>query len=246
MKKIFIFSIVLLNFNSFFTQSENLGQFDDKFIHFGFAVSTNKSGFDLERTFPGDNSLSSIFVLDSNATSFSLGVVTSININPNFKIRFIIPTLSFLQRKLEYTFFDSVSNTKTVFVKDLDQTYLEFPLLLKFRTNRIKNFAAYGITGFKCGIDMTSNIDVNNGVGLEDQIIKLDKTDFTTEVGGGVDLFLKYFKLGIEIKLASGIRNLLYLTPEKAHSLGDSPTIFENSIKSLRSRVWTLSFTFEG
>ena len=177
---------MLLNFNSILSQSENLGQFDDKFIHFGFALSTNKSGFDLERTFPGDNSLSSIFVLDSNSTSFSLGVVTSINVNPNFKIRFIMPTLSFLQRKLEYTFFDSVSNTNTVFVKDLYQTYLEFPLLFKFRTNRIKNFAAYGITGFKYGIDMTSNIDVNNGVGLEDQIIKLDKTDFTTEVGGGL------------------------------------------------------------
>ena len=96
---------MLLNFNSILSQSENLGQFDDKFIHFGFALSTNKSGFDLERTFPGDNSLSSIFVLDSNSTSFSLGVVTSINVNPNFKIRFIMPTLSFLQRKLEYTFF---------------------------------------------------------------------------------------------------------------------------------------------
>ena len=48
---------------------------------------------------------------------------------------------------------------------------------------------------------MTSNIDVNNGVGLEEQVIKLAKTDFTTEVGGGIDLFLKLFKLGIELKL---------------------------------------------
>ena len=89
MKNLAVFCLLLLNFNSFFSQSENLSQFDDKLIHFGFALSTNNSGFDLQRTFPGDNSLMSIFVLDSQATSFSLGVVTSINVNPNFKIRIV-------------------------------------------------------------------------------------------------------------------------------------------------------------
>ena len=49
----------------------------------------------------------------------------------------------------------------------------------------------YGITGFKYGIDMSSNIDVNNnGVGEEEKVVKLEKTDFSSEVGGGVDLFL--------------------------------------------------------
>ena len=94
---------------------------------------------------------------------------------------------------------------------------------------------------------MSSNIDVNNnGVGEEEKVVKLEKTDFSSEVGGGVDLFLKYFKLGIEIKLASGMRNLLYMRPDKARNLGEEPSKFENAIKSLRSRVWTLSFTFEG
>ena len=104
----------------------------------------------------------------------------------------------------------------------------------------------YGITGFRFGIDMTSNIDVNNGGDLEDQVIKLTKTDFGTEVGGGVDLFLNYFKLGIELKLAVGMKNLLYLTPEKSLELNETPTNFDNAIESLRSKVWTLSFTFEG
>ena len=111
----------------------------------------------------------------------------------------------------------------------------------------------YGITGFRYGIDMTSNIDVNNGVGLEEQVIKLAKTDFGTEVGGGIDLFLNYFKLGIELKLAVGIKNLLYLNQDKLIDVngvrqfeGEVPNVFENSIQSLRSKVWTLSFTFEG
>ena len=248
-KSLFLFLILLLNFNSIFGQSDNLGQFDDKFFHFGFALSNNNSGFNLEKSFnhlpPGNNdSLQSILVLGK--PGFSLGVVTSINVNPNFKIRFVLPTLSFLERDIEFTYLDPNSSIETTYIKQMNSTYLDFPILFKFRTNRIHNFAMYGITGFRYGIDMTSNIDVNNGVGLEEQVIKLTKTDFGTEVGGGVDLFLNYFKLGIELKLAVGMKNLLYLTPQRSLELNETPTNFDNAIESLRSRVWTLSFTFEG
>ena len=248
-KSLFLFLILLLNFNNIFGQSDNLGQFDDKFFHFGFALSNNNSGFNLEKSFSpfqtGNNdSLQSILVVGKPA--FSLGVVTSINVNPNFKIRFVLPTLSFLERDIEFTYLDPNSSIETTYIKQMNSTYLDFPILFKFRTNRIHNFAMYGITGFRYGIDMTSNIDVNNGVGLEEQVIKLTKTDFGTEVGGGVDLFLNYFKLGIELKLAVGMKNLLYLTPQRSLELNETPTNFDNAIESLRSRVWTLSFTFEG
>ena len=124
-------------------------------------------------------------------------------------------------------------------VKVLTPVYLDFPVLLKFRTNRIKNFAVYGIVGLRYGIDMSSQIDVNNSTDEEEQIIKLKKYDFGSEIGGGVDLFLEYFKLGIELKLGSGMRNMHYTIPGEE-------TKFDNAIESLKSRVWTLSFTFEG
>ena len=162
------------------------------------------------------------------------------NINENFKIRFVLPSLSFQESEMEYTYLNPSNLQQTVFVKSLRPVYLDFPVLLKFRTNRINNYAVYGIVGLRYGIDMSSNIDVNNSIDLEDQVIKLNKHDFGSEIGGGVDLFLEYFKLGIELKLGSGMRNMLYNTP------GEDPTKFDNAIESLRSRVWTLSFTFEG
>ena len=43
--------------------------------------------------------------------------------------------------------------------------------MFKFRTDRIDNWAAYGITGIRFGIDMASNKDVNNlSANPEDQI----------------------------------------------------------------------------
>ena len=180
-------------------------------------------------------------------SGFSLGVVTSVNINPNFKIRFVLPSLSFQERVLKYTYFNASNQEFDSISKVLNSTYLEFPVLLKFRTDRIHNFAVYSLAGFRYGIDMNSNIDVNNdGASLQDQVIKLSKTDFGAEVGGGVDLFLTYFKLGIELKLGVGMKNMLYLNKINAASINETPTNFESAIQSLKSRVWTFSFTFEG
>ena len=51
--------------------------------------------------------------------------------------------------------------------------------------------------------------------------------------------FREYFKLAIELKLGSGMRNIHY-------TKAGEETKFDNAIESLKSRVWTLSFTFEG
>ena len=241
MKKNFLLFIILISFATFFSQSSNLGDFDDKPVHFGFALGFNQPGFYLEKKSSHvflDDSLQSLLV--SSKGGFTLGVITSLNINQNFKIRFVLPSLSFQESELKYTYLNPSNLDQKVYFKPLRPVYLDFPVLLKFRTNRIDNYAVYGIVGLRYGIDMSSNIDVNNSIDLDDQIIKLNKHDFGSEIGGGLDLFLEYFKLGIELKLGSGMRNMLYNTP------GEDPTKFDNAIESLRSRVWTLSFTFEG
>ena len=241
MKKNFLLFIILISFATFFSQSPNLGDFDDKPVHFGFALGFNQPGFYLEKKSSHvflDDSLQSLIV--SSKGGFTLGVITSLNINQNFKIRFVLPSLSFQESEIEYTYLNPSNLDTKVYVKSLGPVYLDFPVLLKFRTNRIDNYAVYGVVGLRYGIDMSSNIGVDNSIDLDDQVIKLNKHDFGFEIGGGVDLFLEYFKLGIELKLGSGMRNMLYNTP------GEDPTKFDNAIESLRSRVWTLSFTFEG
>ena len=240
MKKNFLFLVIILAFSTCFSQSSNLGNFDDKPVHFGFALGFNQPGFYLEKKSSHiflDDSLQSILV--NSKGGFTLGVITSLNINQNFKIRFILPSLSFQESQMEYTYLNPSNFEQTFYTKYLRPVYLDFPVLLKFRTNRINNFAVYGIVGLRYGIDMSSNIDVNNSIDELDQIIKLKKYDFGSEVGGGVDLFLEYFKLGIELKLGSGMRNMLYTN-------SGEETKFDNAIESLKSRVWTLSFTFEG
>ncbi len=212
---------------------ENLPNFDLHRFHFGFHLSYNTSDFQMVLD-PRSPFRDSLLVLShAKQPGFDLTMVSSFNVNPFLSFRFS-PTLSFQERLLTYSFREA-NNTTKYFQKPVESTYLQFPLLLKYRSARINNFAVYLLGGGKFSIDMASQKDVNNT--LDDEIVvKLDKYDYAAEVGGGMDMFLTYFKFGIELKAAFGIPNLLV----------DDGTRFSTPIQSLRSKVWVLTFTFEG
>jgi Outer membrane protein beta-barrel domain len=213
--------------------TQNLPNFDLHRFHFGFLLSYNTSDFNM-RLKPGALATDSLLAVDHiRAPGFNLGIVASYNMSNNFSLRFL-PTLSFQDRILQYDFLRQDS-TVADFDKPVESTYLEFPLHVKFRSNRINNFAVYMLAGGKMSIDMASKKDVNNAID-DEVVVKLEKYDYSVDVGAGVDMFLPYFKFGIELKHSIGLPNLLV----------DDGTKFSAPIESLRSKVWVLTFTFEG
>ena len=221
---------------TYFAQVKNLPGFDDKPFHFGFALSINQSSNYISRSTSWEFIHDSLNELIVNAKpGFTLGVISSINLNENCKLRFAIPSLSFQERVLSYTYLNPSGGETQSYYKSLQPVYLDFPALIKFRTDRINNYAIYGITGLRFGIDMASDIEAENiGLPREEQIVKLKKTDFGYEVGGGLDFFLQYFKLGLELKLGVGMMNI--------HQ--NENTHFDYPIEALKSKVWTFSITF--
>lgn len=212
--------------------TENLPNFDLRRFHFGFLLSYNTS--DLFIKMKTSSLADTLLVLDhQKQPGFNLGIVASLNINANTSLRFL-PTLSFQERVLQYQFKRS-DNRIVYFQKPIESTYLEFPVLMKFRSDRINNFAAYVIGGGKFCIDMASQKDVNNALD-DDIVVKLKKYDYAAEAGGGFDFFLPYFKFGIELKASFGIPNIAI----------DDDTRFSRPIESIRSKAWILTFTFEG
>lgn len=237
MKRVIIIIVLLcISVVAMTQQMENLRNFDKRHFHFGFALGYNTSDFYLDRNILEDYNRDSLLVLNvERRPGFNLGIVSSLDLSPTFKIRFL-PTLSFQERNLAFTY--SVPNDSTVtWNKKVESTFLDFPLVMKFRTERIKNFAAYCLAGGRFGLDMTSNKDVQNSTAsLKDQVIKITKPDYGFEVGGGIDLFLEYFKFGVELKLSTGLKNVII----------QENTKFSTPIDRLRTKMWTLSFTFEG
>jgi hypothetical protein len=115
--------------------------------------------------------------------------------------------------------------------KSIQMANVDLPLTLKFRSKRMKDYRVYVLGGLKASIDMASQEKVVDDVDR----VKLRRMDYSVETGVGLDLYLQYFKLSPEIKVANGLRNVM--VPEQH--------VYANFIQSLRSRTWIVSFTFE-
>jgi hypothetical protein len=208
-------------------KQKNLPNFDTKKYHFGFLLSVNTADFyiDYKPDFTFADSL--LGLANAPQSGFNLALLAS------FHFRFI-PGLSFQDRGLNFRFKEE-DGTTDVILKRTESVYLDFPILVKLRTNRVDNFAAYALIGGKYSRDMQSQKDVNNAIGNE-VIIRLKDNDYSLDVGGGVDFFLPFFKLSIEMKTAIGLTNVLIQEESR----------FSSPIESLRTRTFVFSLCFEG
>lgn len=235
-KKIFILILLMQTVNNnLFSQKQkamNLRDFDNHDIHFGFLLAYNSADFYMELKPDYTFTDSIISIQNFRQPGFNLGIIGSWNWGSNVSLR-LLPDLSFQDRVIKYNVLVNDTSIKTI-EKRVESTFLNFPINLKFRTNRINNFAAYMIGGYQFGIDMASQKDVNNAG--ENAIVKIKRLDHMYQIGGGFDFFLPYFKFGIELKLSKGFKNLLI----------QDETKYSAPLDVLRSKMWTLSLTFEG
>jgi hypothetical protein len=206
---------------------KNLPNYDRKTVHFGFLIGVNSLDFKIKQN-PNQNE--SLFILKSqDQKGFNMGVVTNFRLNYNSDLR-LLPTLSLSERKISYTIQEN--NVSRDEIKTIESTFIEFPIALKFKTERYNNLRAYILNGVKYSLDLASLRNINDE-GLE--LIKLKQNDISYEIGLGLDLYLSYFKFAIEMKGTFGLLNLLK----------EEDSIYSNSIESLQSRGFTLTLTFE-
>jgi len=211
---------------------ENLPKFDRRKLHFGFCLGINRPNLILELR-EGYNTKDSLASVQSKGLAgFHLGIISEFRFHPYFGIRFL-PTLSFAERSVEFKF-QRKDSLETV-VKNVESTYIEFPVVFKYRSARANNFAAYVIGGGKFMFDLSSKKDVADQFS-QDVLLKLNNQDFAIELGVGFDFFLEYFKFSPEIKLSFGLKNVL---------IKDN-TIFSNPFDRIRSRLIYINFNFEG
>lgn len=212
----------------------NLPDFDQNYYHFGFVLSLNTSslivGFK-EETIAFEDSV--LAVENVSQPGFNLAMLASLDMTGNWHLRFI-PALSFNERILQYTLLLEDGTTESI-RKDVSSTNIDFPLLLKYRTDRMNNIALYAIIGGMFSLDVATQKNVNNN-NSDVIVVKIDNTDYSVSGGVGVDFFLPYFKFGIELKVNIGVKNLFI----------DDGTRFAAPLQSLRSQSIVLSFNFEG
>lgn len=215
---------------------KNYRKFDEKALHFGFMLGVNTSDFTLTPKTDLLANYNLLSVQNKKQPGFQLGIITSLKLgSPTLRLRFI-PSLSFQERILTYQFRDAVDTTLLLEpeVERVESTNLDFPLLLKYRTLRYNNFAAYIIGGAQYTLDLQTK--ANSSQSLKNPFIKINQHDFQGQIGAGLDFFLPYFKFGIELKMSHSFNNVLI----------QDNTVISSPIDRLQNRVWWFSITFEG
>ncbi|HNP98366.1 MAG TPA: porin family protein [Bacteroidia bacterium] len=208
----------------------NLPKYDHQPIHFGFTLGLNSTDFRVG-LIPDFKTQDSVYVVESEAVNgLNLGIVSNLRIGEYWDLRFI-PALSFAQRNLLYQF-KYPDSTGANNVKNIESTYLEFPLDLKFKSKRVTNYRVYVLAGGRYSIDMVSQAKVRD---KDKDIVKLKRYDYGYEIGLGFDFYLTYFKFSPEIKMFNGLNNLLVKDNSR----------FASPLERLNSKIFLISFLFE-
>nr|WP_319999062.1 porin family protein [uncultured Draconibacterium sp.] len=254
MKKVLISIIFLIVACSVFAQKQKINYlttFDDKLFHFGFTIGMNTLDFNVVNYNPiGENEdfrpyvdgTGNIIVnyddlirsdVATLVPGFTVGIITSMRLSKDFNLRFL-PGLSFGERQLTF-------NVPVIDINEYDEslsfytirsTFLDFPLLIKYKARRINNDRPYVIFGGAYRHDISRT--------AQEDLIKLKNGGFYAEVGGGWDHYFAFFRFSVEAKFSFGLNNQLGDLPAPTQRL-----YYAQSIKDLRSKIFTLSFHFE-
>lgn len=215
-------------------------------VHFGFALCANFSDLrinpvrnsQLPDTVIGASRYQVQTVHSIPVNGFGIGLVTDFRLSEYLRLR-ICPKVSFATRRIRYGLVSPDGDSSRIYEKTVESVCLVFPAELKIQSKRQGNFSAYVIGGGGYSLDLSARKKAGGsgaeGFSLDDNV-KLLRDDFFYSAGAGVDFYLNYFKLGFELKLQVGTRNLL----KKENS------VFTNSVDKIRSRMVVFSITFEG
>lgn len=235
--------IVILSFVSIVTNAysqadrpRNLPAFDNKPLHWGFTVGLNSMDFATVRNVGADGSVSDGFVyadvMGFQPAGFQVNVVSDLRLTDYLNFR-VLPGINLGSRKMLYYDPSDFSKPDTAFT--IGSSFLDFPVVFKYRAERVNNYRPYVLGGLSFKYDMSAKKAFNE----EDPPILLKRPDLYLEVGFGVDTYLQYFKQSTEIKLAIGLGNML------RDQVDAGREEYMESISHLRSFVLMLNFHFE-
>ena len=156
-------------------KQERYKNFDKRMFHFGFMLGFNSSDFTVYQDVNAYEQFGLKLLENDAQPGGQLGILTTMKLGtPVLRLRFI-PTLSFQERLLRYTFEDTVLNKDEIGEERVNSTNLDFPLMLQFRTKRLNNFAAYVLVGGQYSIDLQSQEKASQN--YIDPYIKIKRND---------------------------------------------------------------------
>ena len=166
MKKILIFLMLISSFSSFgqrHKKPQNLPRYDFKKIHFGFTLGINSLNFNINKNKKFLDNDTLLSTLSQDQKGFNLGIVSNLRLGRYTDLRFI-PTLVFGERILNYQF--NETNNLNLNDKRIESTLLDFPISLKYKSERYNNFRTYVMCGIKYSLDIASQSEIDDELSM--------------------------------------------------------------------------------
>ena len=227
----FVFLLLEFNLAGQKAKPKNESWYDEKPVHFGFSLGVNTMDFNItpsQKHLQADSLYPEVSKLNPG---INIQIVTDMRPAKHLDIRFL-PGVSFGQRNIRYYKNKVLYNDN----QKLESSFLEFPLLLKIKGDRMNNVRPYVVTGINYRYDLAAKKDFDEEKPV---YIRIKKPDLYYEVGGGLDFYLPYFKLSVELKMSNGMTDVLVKETAPGHPE------YVNAIEKMKSQIWILAFHFE-
>lgn len=223
---------------------QNKPYIDLRPTHFGISVGFHIQDIELQNVGP------QVITLDDGTTTtetvvcdqdnwnpgFSVGVLADQRLSKHFALR-LQPTMHFGAKHLVFRHLNQTDADGRILEKsqDMKNTYIAFPLDLKFSAERFNNYRPYITAGINPMVNLTSK---------SQDYIQLKRYDMMLELGFGCDLYLPFFKLNPELKFSYSLTDAI----DKGHAdeLTDATQrVYTNSVTAGHAKMITLTFYFE-
>jgi hypothetical protein len=226
-KFLFILLAVALPAFSQRSKPKNLILFDYQPFHFGYSVGLNWMDFTLIPTDPVH------YLLNVRQNpGININLITNLRINKWLDLR-ALPGIQFGQRDL--TIKDKINNVERSW--KVESVYIDLPIHLKYRSERLNNYAAYLIVGVNPRLDLTGG-EIQNWRPVQ-RLVKA--FDIYPELGVGTDFYAVKVKVALELKFGVGMLNIFNPPPGDAPEYG----LYANGVKRILSQMMVLAVHVE-
>lgn len=223
---------------------QNKPYIDLRPLHFGISIGFHAQDIELQNIGPqqimlGDGTTATETIVcdqDNWNPGFSVGVLADQRLSNHFSLR-LSPTMHFGAKHLVFRHLNRTDAEGRVLEvsQDMKNTYLAFPIDLKFSAERFNNYRPYLTAGINPMVNLTSK---------SQDYVQLKRYDTMLEVGLGCDFYLPFFKLIPELKFSYSLVDAL--DHGHADELTDqNQRAYTTSVTAGHAKMITLTFYFE-
>lgn len=203
----------------------NNPNYDNRKLTYGFLIGLHSSIYQINYSDQFiTQSFDTVHSVNSSWTSgFTLGFIVNYRLNEFLDLR-LTPEVAFYEQKVRYQFTNEAFEDARV-----ESTMVEFPVLLKYKSERRGNIRMYMIGGVKPAIEASGKKD-NTKAELE-----MIGSNLSLEAGFGFDLYYPLFKFSPEIRFSRGVIDIL----------GNQTNAYGQPIQRVNTNTVTVYFLFQ-